>query len=370
MGKNSTPQGHTIIWDLPLRLFHWSLLACVAVAAISGYFLEEWFLNIHAIAGYIIAGLLIFRLIWGIVGSTYSQFRQFPLALSGVIAHTKDLLSFKSKSHAGHNPIGAWMIVFLLITLSLITLSGLILYGAQEHKGPFASFLTYSWADGAEEIHEILAGFLMVLIAIHVTGVLVETKLFKHPVIKAMITGRKQADQASLSQVRAHHTFIGLTLFAAIFGLLFYGMSLSNPQHKLITLDQTYAQECGDCHSAYHPSLRTKEDWEAILSGLRDHYGENAELDDQTLRHIQTYLSTNDASQSDSEIAHKIGRETTQSHRMSDTPYWQKKHHDLTKSDFAHPKVGSKVNCNACHQDASTGRFDDDQIKLPKGIHS
>jgi cytochrome b len=366
-GQHNKP---LVVWDLPLRFFHWLMVLTVTIAAVTGYFFEEWWLDVHVYAGYVLACLLVFRLIWGFIGSYYSRFHTFPLSADNLFKHLKDLLKGKSKQHTGHNPVGAWMIVVILTTLISIVVTGFLVWGGQENNGPLASVVGYQAGEWSEDIHEVLAGILMTVIGIHILGVLVETVIFKHPLIKAMITGRKEGVSHAGKPASTWHTVVGFVIILSVGGAFSYWISATAQTPLAMSSNATYQQECGDCHPAYHPSLRTQNNWQMIMTNLSDHYGEDASLDGAVHSEISDFLNLQNASSFDTEVAHKIGRHDTQSLRMTDTRYWQKKHDELDAKDFSHPSIGSKVNCNACHKDANSGRFDDDQIKLPKGIHS
>ncbi len=358
-----------MIWDLPLRLFHWALVGVVSLAAITGYFFEDWWLDIHVYAGYSLTCLLAFRLVWGFIGSPFSRFSRFPLARKQVGDHLKSLLKFKSEPHSGHNPVGAWMIVILLSTLFLLVLSGLITWGGQENNGPLADWFGYQVGHFTGEIHETLAGILMACVGIHIGGVLFETIILRYPLIKAMITGRK--DIASPQKGANHwHSLLGGVVFLVICAGFIGWIKTTSQTAYLGKANATYTQECGDCHMAYHPSMRTKENWQTILQNLENHYGEDASLDNESLRQISQYLNQNNAQSFDTEASFKIGRTDTASARMTDTPYWKKKHRKFSEDVFRLPNVGSKVNCKACHMDAETGRYDDAKIKLPNGVTS
>ena len=100
---------------------------------------------------------------------------------------------------------------------------------------------------------------------------------------------------------------------------------------------------------------------------LKCHYGEDASLEVETAAAIHRYLTANPAGRFDTEAAHRIGRVETPSLRMTDTPYWKRRHEDIAIPVYRQSNIGSKVNCNACHSDALTGRFDDSKIKIPDG---
>ncbi len=365
------PVQTVMVWDLPLRLFHWAMVGVVAVAGVTGFLAPEWWLDVHVLAGYALATLLVFRAVWGFAGSTYSKFRSFPLKSDGVFHHLRSLLHKKSPDHVGHNPLGAWMIVILLVVLVTLVISGLVVLGGQENLGPLAFVTTFSMGKIAEDIHEIAAWALVGAVVVHLLGVSVETRLFHHPVLSAMITGKKKIAGSGPESDTISCSRRGAVLFLAVtVALVTGGMVLSSippAGWRAVETPKNYIGECGDCHDAYHPSLRTGGAWRVIMAGLAGHYGEDATLDEETAKAVESYLRTNPAETFDTEIAHRLGRIETASLRMTDTPYWKKRHRDIDPTVFRKPAIGSKVNCRACHQDAASGRFDDSKIHLPTG---
>lgn len=178
------------VWDPLVRLFHWLLVASVAVTWVT----EDEFLVLHVYAGYLIAGLLGFRLIWGFIGPRYARFSDFVTSPSRAIAYTKEVLQFRSKRFIGHNPAGGMMIVVLLVSLLITVFSGLVAYGIEGY-GPLAQWLHSlgAWDDETfEEIHEFFANFTLLLVLVHVTGVVFESLLHKENLVLSMINGRKR----------------------------------------------------------------------------------------------------------------------------------------------------------------------------------
>jgi cytochrome b len=177
------------VWDLPLRIFHWLLVAGFFIA----YLTEEDQLTIHVWAGYCISGLLIFRLIWGFIGNEYAKFSSFLVKPAQSIAYIKDLIAFKAKRYLGHNPAGAAMIVLLLISLVMTTLTGLAVYGADQAAGPLASIGSTNkklW----EVLHEFFANATLVLVVIHIAGVIFDSYLQRENLPKAMVDGYKNTN--------------------------------------------------------------------------------------------------------------------------------------------------------------------------------
>jgi cytochrome b len=173
-----------------VRIFHWSLVLAFSIA----YFTEDDLLTVHVWAGYVVLGLVVFRLIWGVVGTRYARFNNFVHRPAVVKGFLKDTLRSRAKRYLGHNPAGGAMIILMLIVLILTGLSGLAIYGIEEGAGPLAMLAgSAEWIeDVAEETHEFLANFMVLLVAFHVIGVLVESLLHRENLAKAMVTGRKQ----------------------------------------------------------------------------------------------------------------------------------------------------------------------------------
>lgn len=164
------------VWDLPTRLFHWSLAASFAVAFITSE--SEKLRDIHVLAGYSLAGLIAFRILWGFVGGGYSRFAEFLPTPGKLVGYLKSLLAGKPQHYVGHNPAGA-VAIFLLLAFGLTAAaSGWMTY--QEIGGHFM-----------EEVHEAAANGMMAVVVIHIAGVIVSSWLHNENLVKAMITGWK-----------------------------------------------------------------------------------------------------------------------------------------------------------------------------------
>ncbi len=365
-----TPQS-TPVWDSPLRLFHWALVLVVGVAGITGFLAPNWWLDIHVFVGYILGILLVFRLAWGFIGSRYSQFKSFPLTWEGVSYHLRAALNKNPPAHLGHNPVGAWMIIVLLMLLLTLVLSGLVVLGGKEGLGPLNFAFSYQTGKLIEEIHELAAWGLVGAVGIHLGGVLAETFLFRHPVLMAMITGEKEVATPSSQNLIRGFGLRGFLLFTIVTALLLMGgtvlAGLPSSKWRALETPTAYSNNCGDCHHAHHPSLRTKQAWMSIIKSLPDHYGEDASLDPKTVASLQSFLTENAATTFDTEVSNRMGMVDTPSYRITETKGWKRKHRRIDKAVFKLKSVGSKVNCNACHKDAETGRFDDHKIHLPIG---
>lgn len=369
MSEHTQPS-HTreeTIWDQPTRLFHWILVASLLCCVLTGYFLEDWFLPLHVFGGSVVAWLLLFRLIWGVKGSSYSRFKSFPLSLKENRAHLASLLKGKSIPFTGHTPLGSWMILVMLSGLALMIISGFLTYGAQENLGILAPLTNIKDAHFFKEIHKTISALLLIAIGLHVSAVLLETFVFKHPLIKSMITGKKPTSETA-APVSRKSNHLGLALFTLSGALMIAGLYSFNDQRQPLASNILYQKECADCHMAYPATLHTSESWLKLMSDLENHFGEDASLADAKVKAITPYLQANSAEHSKTEAAYYIGLRPTASLEITETKYWKKRHKRLSERDFKNPAVQSKANCKACHLDAQTGFFDDANIQLPKGL--
>jgi cytochrome b len=209
------------VWDIAVRVFHWSLVGCFAIAFISA----EDFRKLHVVFGYSVLFLVLFRILYGFVGTKYARFSDFLYPPARITDYLKGLLAGRPKHYIGHNPAGGFMIFIMLLSLLALTLTGLKAHGVKGH-GPLAkyeiSFMTNAFADSDEkenhdehdnrkrhsqknhrteineidefweEVHEAMAYLNLFLVSIHIMGVLVSSLVHRENLIKAMITGRKQ----------------------------------------------------------------------------------------------------------------------------------------------------------------------------------
>lgn len=177
------------VWDLPIRLFHWLLVLCIVGSLISvniGGNAIEW----HAYFGYSILSLLIFRMIWGFVGSTHARFASFFPTKKAIL----DYLSGNSPRVLGHNPIGAISVFALLFVLSVQVITGLFVDDEIAFQGPLAKYASSSVVSFLSEIHEGNQILIYTLIAIHITAIWAYKKFKGENLIKPMISGDKEID--------------------------------------------------------------------------------------------------------------------------------------------------------------------------------
>jgi cytochrome b len=179
-----------------VRIFHWSLVATFVLA----YVTEEDALPIHTLAGYTLIALLLLRIAWGFIGTPFARFADFAYSPAQIQQYLADAVKLKAPRHLGHNPAGGAMIFLLIAALLATAMSGLVVYGAAEHAGPLAGLFAAAGEPKGEiyeEIHEFFANFTVLLIAVHVGGVLLESLVHRENLVLSMVTGRKRTGQSA-----------------------------------------------------------------------------------------------------------------------------------------------------------------------------
>ncbi|MDX8400763.1 MAG: cytochrome b/b6 domain-containing protein [Gallionellaceae bacterium] len=183
------------VWDIPTRLFHWTLVLSFALA----YFSAEFHIGfIHTWIGYFLCGLLVARVIWGFAGNQYAKFRSFVFSPQETLSYIRDLRQNKPKHYFGHNPAGALMVFALLGLLMLILLTGLLTLATIDFEGPLL-LLTSGVDDNTSyaihHLHGWLIDIALILIPLHVLGVAAGSIQHKENLVRAMLTGKKQAPE-------------------------------------------------------------------------------------------------------------------------------------------------------------------------------
>lgn len=180
------------VWDPFLRIFHWALVAAFTTAYLSA----EEVMDVHVVAGYMVFGLVAFRLAWGLIGPEHARFTSFVRRPRAVFAYLRTVLMLRPPRYLGHNPAGGLMIVLMLASLLSTTVAGLMLYGIEEHAGPLAGVMAgagHDTEEAVEHVHEFLANFTLALVVVHVLGVVVESVLHRENLVRGMLTGYKRA---------------------------------------------------------------------------------------------------------------------------------------------------------------------------------
>lgn len=190
-----------LVWDAPVRVFHWLTVTMFALAWLTSDG-ERW-RPLHVSAGYTLAGLLAFRIVWGFVGTKHARFGDFARGPRAVLAYLRSLLRGRPEHHAGHNPAGGLAVLALLTLGALTALTG---WANDNELGGHA----------AEELHEALASVMLALVVVHVAAVIVSGRLHRENLVAAMIHGRKLATPAE--SIRHARRGIAVALLLAVLG--------------------------------------------------------------------------------------------------------------------------------------------------------
>lgn len=168
-----------LIWDVPTRVFHWLL-----VASFTGTFLtaeSERYRDIHVALGYVLFGLLLFRLVWGFVGTRYAKFSSFLFKPEEVFAYALTLLKGKPAHYVGHNPLGSVAIWLLLVLGMVSSVTGVMAF---EDIG----------GDPLVELHDMVSYAMLGVVVLHILGVIASSVMHRENLAKSMVVGRKRGE--------------------------------------------------------------------------------------------------------------------------------------------------------------------------------
>ncbi|MES1981419.1 MAG: cytochrome b/b6 domain-containing protein [Pseudomonadota bacterium] len=188
---DSHHQHEVPIWDMPIRLFHWLLVAGFTGAYLTAKYAQA----LHVLIGYLLCALLLLRLIWGLIGSRYARFGSFIFSPRATFNYIRAVGRGNPPHHYGHNPAGALMVFALLGLLLLISATGLMTLAVIDYEGPLVS-LTQLIDDKTSyllrRLHRTLTNVVLLLIVLHLAGVLLSSIQHRENLVRAMLTGRKK----------------------------------------------------------------------------------------------------------------------------------------------------------------------------------
>lgn len=181
------------VWDIPIRLFHWSIVILIGFAWWSG---EQRLLDWHRRAGYAVLCLLLFRVLWGFFGSRHARFANFLSHPARAIGYArKSLFTRRTSMSLGHNPIGGWSVIVLLGVMLLQTLLGLFAVDIDGlESGPLSYLVSFEMGRIAAETHHLVFNALLLLIGLHVAAIAFYLIYKNENLTKAMITGKAHGD--------------------------------------------------------------------------------------------------------------------------------------------------------------------------------
>jgi len=368
-------EGHVFVWPIGTRIIHWMMALSFTAAFITSFY--EHMLHDHVAFGFIFLTIIVYRIIWGLIGPEYAKFKTFKLKPSQLKYYFVEKIKNRwRKIPAGHNPASSWFTIWALGMGTIIVVSGLLLYGIQEGKGLFRD-LNSDYSDYMfilDLIHKYASYIFAAWVVIHIAGVMVEQFWHKTSMVFAMVTGYKRTEGKD-TKVKPLLSFFSYMMIVIAIGTYFFIVS-SN--YNFLTLQKytnidyeemhpVFYNECGDCHKVYPPYMLPKRSWEKIMLGLENHRGEK--ITDENITKSQQasileFLTQNAAETSKREAAvkmmHSLGERRPKA--ITKTPYWRETHKNIPKSVYKQKKIKDKSNCIACHKDFEHGNLDDMNI--------
>lgn len=356
------------VWDIWVRLFHWGLVATVALAALTGFLGDARWLGVHLASGGAAAALVLARIVWGVFGPAHARFADFVPRPRALLIHLRG----GDRRHRGHNPLGALMVLAVIGGICALAVTGVATLGGWFRLGPLAADLGTQAGQTARDWHEAVAIGLLILVALHLGGVLYESRRSAENLTRAMISGRREARPgdadpiAARPQVReAVAVFLALAAGLALATVTFWARPVPNSPTPRI--DPLVAEECGACHMVHHPSVLPAASWRHLMATLDDHFGENAWIDAGDAAEIEAWLTEHAAETVDTAPARLFGQpDPATPAALPRHPNWQRLHAGLPEALFARAPIYTAANCASCHGDAETGRFSPFSITIPK----
>lgn len=207
----------TLIWDLPTRLFHWLLVASL----LAQYATAEWLDNAiqwHFYIGYFTLFLVVFRIMWGVVGTQYAKFSSFVAGPKRVINYLKTVFDRDSAPSVGHNPLGGWFVIVMLVLVAIQAISGLFMTDDIFLDGPYRQLAGDETLDLMNTLHHLAFDLLLYVIALHIGAVMFYSVFKRQKLVAAMIHGNKVSKTAGI----AHSRLLRAIIVAVIAALAVY----------------------------------------------------------------------------------------------------------------------------------------------------
>jgi cytochrome b len=181
-----------LVWDWPTRLFHWALVISVTASIVTIKLGGDW-MDMHAYSGYTAVGLLVFRVIWGLVGSHHSRFKSFFPTPRAIWLYLRG----RGPRYDGHNPLGALSVFAMLASLIFQAVSGLFTNDDIFFEGPLAKYISSDLASTLTGLHRANEWVLYVLLGLHIAAILFYTVAKRQKLIPAMLHGHKTLNEDS-----------------------------------------------------------------------------------------------------------------------------------------------------------------------------
>jgi cytochrome b len=217
------------VWDVPVRLFHWLLLGLVGFSWWSGDQGDDW-MDWHSKSGYAILTLLLFRIGWGFIGSDSARFAQFVRGPRASFAYLRSVLQRQPKAYLGHNPLGGWMIMALLLVLLVQVITGLLGNDDSDYSAPLSHWVSHDTSSFITTLHVYNFDLLLALVGLHLAAVLTHLIMRRDDLLTAMFTGFKTSltGESAGRRVSVWRAIVLLGVMGgAVYGLLWISSAAS-----------------------------------------------------------------------------------------------------------------------------------------------
>jgi cytochrome b len=205
---------HVLIWDLPLRIFHW-LFAFTVIASWYTSDQDNDLIDLHMQLGYFALGLLIFRILWGFIGTKHSLFSSFLPSPKRLFIYISDLKNNRIETSVGHNPLGSLMVILMIILISLQAISGLFINDDVFSSGPYYDSVSKEIEQVMVFLHHNVFDFMIGAIVLHLVAIAYYVRIKKQSLILPMITGKKSVKLNNKSD-DINHSKLWLAFFVVI----------------------------------------------------------------------------------------------------------------------------------------------------------
>jgi cytochrome b len=205
------------VWDAPVRLVHWLLVLLLITSYTTA---QLGWMQIHFISGYAVLSLLLFRLVWGVVGSDTAQFKRFLVSPRIGLEHLREFRKREPDNQIGHNAAGGWMVLLMLGLLLLQATTGLFASGEDDPSvaGPLAHWIGKA-SDVVSTIHSINFNLILAAVAVHIAAIVAYAILKRQDLVRPMITGKKRLPAATRPP-RMASTLLALVIFLCAAGVV------------------------------------------------------------------------------------------------------------------------------------------------------
>ena len=217
---SAAPEGRILVWDAPVRVFHWVLATLVVFSFVTGQVAGSW-LEWHMRSGYAILSLVTFRLAWGLIGSDTARFASFLRGPATAIGYLRETLARRHPRVLGHNPLGGWMVMFMLLVLLVQAISGLFVDDEIMTQGPLTAKASGAVVARLTALHHYNQWLIAAMVALHLVAIATYYWVLKVNLVAPMVNGSMPA-QAGVAAPRTASTALAAILLAAAVAFVYW----------------------------------------------------------------------------------------------------------------------------------------------------